>query len=89
MPAAAAQGVGRRVVGDGEQPGGELRADHVLLAGAIHAEEDLLGQVFSRVVVAHQMFEHADQSCLIAQHQLLEGRSAIVADFEHQPHVRI
>ena len=88
-PRPVPQGVGRGVVGDREQPGGELRAGNVLLPRAVHPQEHLLGQVFGQVAAAHQVLQHPHQPDLVAQHQLLEGRGTIVADLQHQPHVRI
>ena len=64
-PLAVAQRVEREVVGDGEQPGGELRLGAVLLAHAVDAEEHLLGQVLGLVGVADEVVHDGDEAMLV------------------------
>ncbi len=90
---AVAQRVPRHVIGDGEQPSDESRARHVVFTILINPLEHLLGQFFRHLPASDKVLQHADQADLIADQQFLKsrrtGRSAAVADFKHEPHVRI
>ena len=69
--------------------GGKLRPRGVVLPRAINTHEHFLSQVFGLVSVARYVFEDRDHTTLIAHHEFLEGRSVIVADFQHETHIRI
>ena len=88
-PRPAPQGVGRHVVGDRVQPGGELGLRLVALPGTIDPQKHLLGQVFGLLAVAHEVPQHRQQPALIAEHQFLEGGGVAIAHFEHQPDIGI
>ena len=84
-----AQGVCRRMVGDNEEPRGELRPRLVALSRPIDAQKNLLRQILGLLAISHQMLQHGHQPALVARHQFLERGGIVVADLEHQPDVWI
>ena len=45
------------IVGDGEEPGGDIVAGLVAVAGFIDAEEDIVGEVCRRIDIASELSE--------------------------------
>ena len=88
-PRPVAQGIGGRVIGDGEQPRREFRPGLVGLPCPIHAQEHLLRQILGLLAVSDQMPQHGQQPTLVAGHQFLEGGGVVVAHLQHQPNIGI
>ena len=68
-----AQDIEGQVVGDGEQPGRELRLRMILLAAAVDAQEHFLGQVLGFLGVADQVVHHGDETMMIQLDQFGEA----------------
>jgi hypothetical protein len=72
------------VVGDGVNPGGELRRRFIAAAGPIDPHKDLLCEVFGGGVVTCLMQEQGDQPRLPEADQLLKGLGIAITNPQHQ-----
>ena len=84
-----AQPVVGQVGGDAEQPGGELGRGGVSGAGAVDAQEDLLGELLGDGGVLHQAIEKMDDRGAVAGEQQVETGRVAISDAQHQGGVEV
>ena len=61
----------------------------VFLAPAVDAQKHFLGEVLGFLGIGDQVMHHGDQALMVQLNQLGKSLVVVVADAQHEPHIRI